>query len=357
MVRKVLGIPLAGGPREPNDHKPTQERPSRRPFLRPWIWIAGIPAALASLSYWAPTTLGGIILLAFVFVFVGLLVPMPSIGLRTRGTAGWSMLSLVVAFVFASAIASDKETERLAALKESDPAAYEDEMRLARIEEMVSEKKSRARRAERDRRREAKKAKPAGASTQRLAEIKQEIDGRGANQVKRPVLEIQNFTCTQSYGYMIIEGAVKNVSAFRQKNVQAVGSFYTSDSQFISSGTALVEYDPVLPGQTTPFKVMARTNPAYARCKIEFKEFWGGLISSCVKGSCPGDPSRSDIQDAQKNLNALGFDAGKPDGVMGPKTVEAIKAYQKSIGDAPTGYIDTRVRGKLRAAAATARDP
>jgi localization factor PodJL len=35
-----------------------------------------------------------------------------------------------------------------------------------------------------------------------------------------------------------------------------------------------------------------------------------------------------------------GFDAGKADGEMGKKTVAAIKAFQKSVGQEPSGQIN-----------------
>jgi localization factor PodJL len=46
------------------------------------------------------------------------------------------------------------------------------------------------------------------------------------------------------------------------------------------------------------------------------------------------------IRNIQAILNMNGFDAGKPDGEMGKKTVAAIKAFQKTINQEPTGRID-----------------
>lgn len=46
------------------------------------------------------------------------------------------------------------------------------------------------------------------------------------------------------------------------------------------------------------------------------------------------------IRNIQAILNMNGFDAGKADGDMGKKTVAAIKAFQKSVGQEPTGRID-----------------
>ncbi|MDO9416304.1 peptidoglycan-binding protein [Pararhizobium sp.] len=46
------------------------------------------------------------------------------------------------------------------------------------------------------------------------------------------------------------------------------------------------------------------------------------------------------IRNIQAILNNNGFDAGKPDGQMGKKTVSAIKAFQTSVGQKATGEID-----------------
>lgn len=46
------------------------------------------------------------------------------------------------------------------------------------------------------------------------------------------------------------------------------------------------------------------------------------------------------IRNIQAILNMNGFDAGKADGEMGKKTVTAIKAFQKKVGQEPTGEIN-----------------
>lgn len=46
------------------------------------------------------------------------------------------------------------------------------------------------------------------------------------------------------------------------------------------------------------------------------------------------------IRNIQAILNNNGFNAGTPDGQMGKKTIAAIKAFQTSVGQKPTGEID-----------------
>ena len=58
-----------------------------------------------------------------------------------------------------------------------------------------------------------------------------------------------------------------------------------------------------------------------------------------------------DMTKAIRNIQAIldnnGFDAGKPDGIMGEKTRSAIKAFQKSAGEKPTGEVTDALIKKL----------
>jgi len=48
--------------------------------------------------------------------------------------------------------------------------------------------------------------------------------------------------------------------------------------------------------------------------------------------------SRTDMRALQEGLQARGFDAGTPDGVLGPTTRSAIRDFQRSAGLPPDGY-------------------
>ena len=53
----------------------------------------------------------------------------------------------------------------------------------------------------------------------------------------------------------------------------------------------------------------------------------------------------------QQGLSNEGFDAGAPDGLFGPRTRAAIRAWQGSREQAETGYLDGDQVAALRAAA------
>jgi membrane-bound lytic murein transglycosylase B len=82
-------------------------------------------------------------------------------------------------------------------------------------------------------------------------------------------------------------------------------------------------------------------------------EFYGltvGLLADRLIGAGPltNPPSTSEqalsretIERMQGRLNHLGFDAGTADGVIGPATRSALRAFQQSAGMVPDGYPDS----------------
>ena len=93
-----------------------------------------------------------------------------------------------------------------------------------------------------------------------------------------PQLELVRFNWRIEYGYAILEGQVRNISSRALHNVAAVASFYDTSGGFIASADALIDYNPILPGQTSPFKVMRTENPAMKKAGVEFKYLMGGTI-------------------------------------------------------------------------------
>ena len=56
---------------------------------------------------------------------------------------------------------------------------------------------------------------------------------------------------------------------------------------------------------------------------------------------CPYKTTKTavDIKQVQTRLNELGYDCGTPDGSLGPKTKEVVKAFQKDKGLVVDGVI------------------
>jgi len=96
-------------------------------------------------------------------------------------------------------------------------------------------------------------------------------------------LELLSWSWGTSYGYATVKGQIKNISSKRLENVEAVASFYDKNHNFITSGSALIEYNPILPGQTSPFEAMETANPEMYSATVEFKFLSGGSISTYKK--------------------------------------------------------------------------
>ncbi len=60
--------------------------------------------------------------------------------------------------------------------------------------------------------------------------------------------------------------------------------------------------------------------------------------------------SRLEVEEIQNRLLALGYHPGTPDGVLGSKTRAALKAYQRSNGEAADGYPTAGLLERLRRA-------
>jgi len=80
------------------------------------------------------------------------------------------------------------------------------------------------------------------------------------------------------YGFLRVEGQIKNISPRPIEHIEAVVTWYDADGGFVKSGNALIEYDPLLPGQTSPFTVLMTENPAARRYTVAFKTFWGSQL-------------------------------------------------------------------------------
>ena len=97
-----------------------------------------------------------------------------------------------------------------------------------------------------------------------------------------PKLKLLNWTWGEADSDAFVEarGQVKNLTNDNIENVTAVVSFYDKKGHFIKSSETIVEYNPILPGQTSPFHVMETRNPAMSKATVEFKSLLGGTIET-----------------------------------------------------------------------------
>ena len=96
--------------------------------------------------------------------------------------------------------------------------------------------------------------------------------------VAQPKLKVLSWSCGGEYGYSNVQGEVQNISSENLPNVQVVGEFKTADGDLIKTADAMIDYNPILPGQKSPFKALTTSNPAIKKCGMSFKFLMGGEI-------------------------------------------------------------------------------
>jgi hypothetical protein len=91
-------------------------------------------------------------------------------------------------------------------------------------------------------------------------------------------LELLKWHLSNENGYVTVEGQVKNISGRKLTRVLFLVTWHDKNGDMITANTSLIEYDPILPGQTSPFKVREPHNPAMEEARIEFKDKRGNKI-------------------------------------------------------------------------------
>src|SRR5690606_19468872 len=123
--------------------------------------------------------------------------------------------------------------------------------------------------------------------SEKAAEQKREAEQKRAAEARARAssqLELLDWRWSESYGYAIAEGRVRNISGRRLENVVAQVTWYDRSEGFITADEALISLNPILPGQTSTFKVMASWNPAMHTASVSFKELFGGTIPTYRPG-------------------------------------------------------------------------
>jgi len=84
--------------------------------------------------------------------------------------------------------------------------------------------------------------------------------------------------------YVTAEGRVRNISGEPLHNVMAVVEFESEDGTFITSEDVLIDYDPLLPNQISPWSVIVTWNPAMRNggATVRFRSFDGEALRTKV---------------------------------------------------------------------------
>ena len=94
----------------------------------------------------------------------------------------------------------------------------------------------------------------------------------------RPLELISRKCGTQNINVYVI-GKVKNISSESMENVMAVGRFRTKDGTLVKTEEAIIDSNPILPGQTSLFKVGGADDPTITDCYLSFKNRSGQQLN------------------------------------------------------------------------------
>lgn len=124
--------------------------------------------------------------------------------------------------------------------------------------------------------------------------------------------------------YDVVTGEITNMGNDKLDNVEATTTFYDSSGNVVKTTDALIDFNPLMPGQTSPYKTMETDNPLIKTEKTEFHSMGGPLIPYSLKSESRkvGD---SDV--------ASGDDTGKSDAVRDP--VSGVAAPGSGLSDRP----------------------
>jgi uncharacterized protein YgiM (DUF1202 family) len=92
-------------------------------------------------------------------------------------------------------------------------------------------------------------------------------------------LELIDWRWYNEHGYVKVEGRVKNISNSSLKNVTADVTFLTASKELVTSSEALIDFNPIMPGQTSTFSVIETYNPAMKSASITFRTLLGKSIN------------------------------------------------------------------------------
>lgn len=91
-----------------------------------------------------------------------------------------------------------------------------------------------------------------------------------------PSLKLLASTCNHDNGFIHLEGEAQNISAKKLENIEAVGLFRAKDGTLVKSAEMLIEYNPIMPNQASPFHVITTSNPMIKTCNVSFKSLSTG---------------------------------------------------------------------------------
>lgn len=98
-----------------------------------------------------------------------------------------------------------------------------------------------------------------------------------------PLEYTHRWNWSESGNYFHIEGEITNLSGRKLDGVRIVLSFYDKQQNFVTSDISYPEFDPLMPGQTSPYTSMIAKNPVIDTYRVEFATRDGSTLPATEK--------------------------------------------------------------------------
>ena len=89
-------------------------------------------------------------------------------------------------------------------------------------------------------------------------------------------LEMLSWRCDEERRYIIARGEVKNISA-EPLSLTAVVTYRDSAGKLVKHDRAMIEFNPLKSGQSSPFEVVSPSSPEIVACELAFREALKGI--------------------------------------------------------------------------------
>lgn len=163
------------------------------------------------------------------------------------------------------------------------------------------------------------------------------------------VATMQRQLSTMGYYSGAIDGQAGGATAAGIKEFQADYGYEVTGVLSAEGRARLASEYAVLESTGNDAVAIAASEPTIVSTRTSFDEAEYVEDTSFTEETVAVAPKRSEfLANAQKQLTAIGFDTGGSDGLDGPRTRSAIKAYQKSLGLEQVGRLGPKTRAALK---------
>lgn len=120
-----------------------------------------------------------------------------------------------------------------------------------------------------------------------------------------PPLVIESWRFYVESGFVHGVGEVTNTTDEKFEALFVIMTFYDSAGEVVKTSEAVVDFNPLLPGQTSPFTVIDTNNPAIESATVAFKTVFGRRVNSMSRDKLnEPTPEQMEYQREQEEVAA-----------------------------------------------------